>query len=107
MWGNVEMEFTQATGQYGVVVSLAGAFTFKDHHVFRTVLDTLKQAPGNQHVFDLSGVEFLDSAALGMMLIAEDEGRAAGWSLTLRKAPPAIARLIELASMDTLFTIEP
>jgi anti-anti-sigma factor len=101
------MEFTQATGQDGVVVALAGAFTFKDHHVFRAILDRLKDASGHRHVFDLSRLEFLDSAALGMIRIAEDEGRAAGWSLTLRKAPPAIARLMELASMDTLFTIEP
>ena len=100
------MDYTQQSAADGVVIALAGAFTFKDHHSFRAMLDILKAAAGRRHVLDLSRVEFMDSAALGMLLIAEDEARSAGWRLTLRKAPPAIARLIELSSMDALFTIE-
>ncbi|MEJ0049060.1 MAG: STAS domain-containing protein [Rhodospirillales bacterium] len=101
------MDFTQQTTSDGAVVSLAGAFTFKDHHSFRSLLDVLKIVPGRRLVLDLSRVEFLDSAALGMLLIAEDEAKIVGCTLILRKAPPSIARLIQLAAMDTLFTIEP
>jgi anti-anti-sigma factor len=100
------MEFTQERAADGLVMALRGSFTFKDHHSFRALLDALRGA-GSRHVLDLSGLEFVDSAALGMLLIADDEARAAGWALTLRRPPPRVARLIEVAAMDSIFTIEP
>lgn len=100
------MEFIHIPSSDGTVMALRGAFTFKDHHVFRDLLDQLKTGHGPRHILDLSGLDFLDSAALGMLLIAEDEARKSGRALTLRKPSAAIAVLLELASMDTLFTIE-
>ena len=100
------MHFTQETSDSGLVVALQGAFTFNDHHSFRSLLDALKASRGRHHVLDLSRLEFLDSAALGMLLIADDEAKGAGWTLTLRRPPAQIARLMELAAMETLFTIE-
>ena len=100
------MHFTQEAASGGTVLALNGAFTFKDHHSFRAVLDVLKSGTGARRVLDLSRLEFLDSAALGMLLVADDEAKRAGWSLTLRHPPTQIARLMELAAMDTLLTIE-
>ncbi len=100
------MTFTQRITASGAVMALQGAFTFKDHHSFRALLDNLKSVAGPDHVLDLSGVDFLDSAALGMLLVADDETRGRGCNLTLQKPSIQIARLLELASMDTLFRIE-
>ncbi len=100
------MEFVHQSTPEGIVVALQGAFTFKDHHTFRAVLDLLRDSGGRTHVLDLSAVGFLDSAALGMLLIAEEEAKGAGLKLTLRKPARQIAELIELAALDTLFTIE-
>ena len=101
------MQFTQEAATSGAVFSLQGSFTFKDHHSFRALLDLLKASSGRNHVLDLSRLEFLDSAALGMLLVADDEAKSAGWTLTLRRPSSQIARLMELASMETLFRIEP
>jgi anti-anti-sigma factor len=100
------MEFTQASGSDGLVINLHGAFTFKDHHSFRALLDVLKASGGHRNVLDLSGLEFVDSAALGMLLIADDEAHQAGCTLTLRRPPGRVARLMELSAMDTILTIE-
>ncbi len=100
------MTFTQEITAGGAIMALQGAFTFKDHHSFRALLDTLKTASGPNHILDLSGVDFLDSAALGMLLVADDETRSRGCNLTLQRPSSQIARLLELASMDTLFKIE-
>jgi anti-anti-sigma factor len=101
------MHFSHETTADGIVMALQGAFTFRDHHSFRALLDLLNASRGRHHVLDLSQLEFLDSAALGMLLIADDEARGAGWTMTLRRPSSQIARLMELASMDQLFTIEP
>jgi anti-anti-sigma factor len=100
------MEFSREVAEDGTVMLLRGAFTFKDHHSFRALLDQLKTSPSGRRVLDLSHLEFLDSAALGMLLIADDEAKSGGWALTLRRPTSEIAKLIELACMDSLFTIE-
>ena len=100
------MTFTQEITANGAVMALQGAFTFKDHHSFRALLDTLKTVTGRNHVLDLSGVDFLDSAALGMLLVADDESKGRGCKLVLQRPSNQIARLLELASMDTVFKIE-
>jgi anti-anti-sigma regulatory factor len=67
------MEFTQNPTPDGIVISIHGNFTFKDHYGFRAVLDALAASSGTRKTLDLSKVEFLDSAALGMLMIAEEE----------------------------------
>jgi anti-anti-sigma factor len=99
------MEFTQEKSAGGMVMSLRGSFTFKDYHSFRALLDALRNG-GQHHVLDLSGLEFVDSAALGMLLIADDEARGAGWTLILRHPAERLARLMETAAMDSIFKIE-
>ena len=100
------MEYTHVATPGGVVVALRGSFTFKDHHGFRAVLDLLAATSGSLKVLDLSRVEVLDSAALGMLMIAEEETARAHGTLTLRDPSAPIARLFELSAMDTLFKIE-
>lgn len=100
------MQFSQDKTPDGLKLMLSGSFTFKDHHSFRALLDLLKANGGRRHVLDLSQLEFLDSAALGMLLVAEDDLRSAGCAMALRRPPAQIARLLELAALDTLFTVE-
>jgi anti-anti-sigma factor len=100
------MEYTQDPTPGGIVIALRGSFTFKDHHGFRAVLDILAATSGSLKILDLSKIEFLDSAALGMLMIAEEETVRAHGVLTLRNPSAPIARLFELSSMDTLFKIE-
>ncbi len=100
------MEFTQQATPDGIIISLRGSFTFKDHHSFRAVLDALGASRGSTRLLDLSKVEFLDSAALGMLMIAEDETSRTHGKLILRNPSNQIARLFELSAMDTLFQIE-
>jgi anti-anti-sigma factor len=99
------MEFTQQPTPDGIVISMRGSFTFKDHHAFRAVLDALAAAGGSKRL-DLAGVDFLDSAALGMLMIAEDETSRGSGTLILRNPSAPISRLFELSAMDMLFKIE-
>ncbi len=100
------MEFTRTDLDGGILIHLRGSFTFKDHHGFRAVLDALNASKGQHRALDLSGVDFLDSAALGMLMIADDEATRAHGQLVLRNPSQQIARLFELSAMDTIFKIE-
>ena len=100
------MQFTKAETQGALVVSLTGSFTFKDHHNFRAVLDVMSASTIGHCVLDLSKVDFLDSAALGMLLIAEDETTRAHRTLKLRNPSSQITQLFKLSAMDSMFQIE-
>jgi anti-anti-sigma factor len=56
-------------------------------------------------VVDLSGVEYLDSSALGMLLVLRDHVQAANKSLTLSKPSAITSRTFDIAGFDRLFTI--
>jgi HptB-dependent secretion and biofilm anti anti-sigma factor len=100
------MDFTQHATPDGIVISLHGSFTFRDHYGFRAVLDALAATRGSRKMLDLSRVEFLDSAALGMLMIAKEETAGANGVLTLRNPSEPITRLFEVSAMDTQFEIE-
>ncbi len=100
------MNFLQEQKPDGLTLTLTGSFTFKDHHSFRALVDLLKASGGRRHVLDLSGLEFLDSAALGMLMVAEDDLSTSGSVMALRRPTPSIARLLELSALDTVFTID-
>ncbi|HKN21933.1 MAG TPA: STAS domain-containing protein [Terracidiphilus sp.] len=57
-------------------------------------------------VFDLSGVESVDSAGLGMLIYAYGSLKAKGGNLRLCGVAPRVQSLLELTNMNTLLTID-
>jgi anti-sigma B factor antagonist len=56
-------------------------------------------------VVDLSGVSFIDSTGLGVLVSAETQVREAGKSLRLVVTQPQIMKLLELTGLDEVFTV--
>jgi anti-anti-sigma factor len=87
-------------------VSFSGDLTFTDHMAFREIADRLAASPGKTLVIELSGLDFVDSAGLGMLLIARDEASKANRTLILRGAKGQVQRMFALTKFDKLFTVE-
>jgi anti-anti-sigma factor len=92
-----------------VVVTFSGRFTFAVHSLFRDVLTSQveQMAHGAKLTFDLGDVEFVDSAALGMLLLARDTALRQGGAIVLRGAKGQVQRMLEVAKFSMLFAIEP
>jgi anti-anti-sigma factor len=88
-------------------VAISGDFTFTDHASFLGVMNRLFDTPGEPVVIDLSELDFVDSAGLGMLLIARDAAAKAGRHLTLRAPKGQVKRMFAVTKFETLFTIEP
>jgi anti-anti-sigma factor len=88
-----------------VVFALSGRFTFSDKDVFQQVLDCIASGAARV-ILDLSALEFMDSAALSMFLIARDEVDLSRGSLTLKGPAGRVARLFELAGLSQLMAVE-
>lgn len=81
-------------------IRLAGDLTFAEHGKFRTVVANLARRTPERVVFDLSRVDYIDAAGLGLLLVARDtvDGRAA-----LKGARGQVGRMLALARFDDLF----
>jgi anti-anti-sigma factor len=87
-------------------VAIGGDLTFTDHVSFREVADRLAGSKDKTIVVDVAKLDFIDSAGLGMLLIAREEARKANRVLVLRGATGQVKRMFGLTKFETLFTVE-
>jgi anti-sigma B factor antagonist len=62
---------------------------------------------GERLVVDLSACTFLDSSALRVLIATITEARERGGSVSLVAPEPGIARVLEIASVDTMAAVHP
>lgn len=98
----MQLEFKDGDSQ----VALIGDLTFNDHGAFREMLKRLLQAKDRRMVLDLSRLNFVDSAGLGMLLIARDEAEKGKRSLLLARPQQQVDRMFAVTKFDKLFAIE-
>ena len=86
-------------------VTLSGKFTFNDHPVFRDLLDNISENEVQKVVLHMAGVEFVDSAALGMLLLALDETQKHQKQLVISGATGQVKKMFDMARFNALFTM--
>ncbi len=100
------MQATISKGGDNVEVRLSGRFDFNAHREFRAAYEPLMTDSGVRSVaIDMGGVEYLDSSALGMLLMLRDKAGAANKSLTLMNIRGAVKQVLEIANFGKLFKI--
>jgi|UniRef100_Q07SD2 anti-anti-sigma factor len=87
-------------------VALSGDLTFTDHVAFREIADRLARCSARTVTIEVSNLKFIDSAGLGMLLIAREEAVKSNRTLVLRGAQGQVNRMFELTKFATLFTVE-
>lgn len=88
------------------IVKLAGRFDFNDHRTFKVAYEPLLQQAGLKTLeIDLAGIEYLDSSALGMMMLMRERAQAAGKAVVLSKPGNTVAQILEIANFGKLFAI--
>jgi anti-anti-sigma factor len=100
------MQYTISSDDQGVSAVLTGRFTFQDHAVFRGLVTTIQSARGKRVSIDLGAVEFIDSAGLGMLLVANDACKKAGLEFIAQNPKGQVLRTLEVASMGSIFKIK-
>ncbi len=85
---------------------MSGRFEFAAHREFR---DAYTPALANDQVKDIqlhmSQIDYIDSAALGMLLIIREKSNLARKSISLSSPSAAVKQVLEIANFEKLFTI--
>ena len=86
------------------VIGLEGHFTFEAHRDFKEVTTNALAHEGVQSIeLDLAGVDYLDSAALGMLLLLNE--RAAGRKVSLSNCKGTVKTVLDIANFGKIFEI--
>jgi anti-anti-sigma factor len=79
---------------------------FDDHETFRKVVQEVNDSDKKKCVFNLQNLAAIDSAGLGMFVLAKEAADKNGWSLSLTKPHGNVKNLLKLAKFDKFLTVE-
>ncbi|MDH5545977.1 MAG: STAS domain-containing protein [Gammaproteobacteria bacterium] len=88
-------------GSVNIVVT--GRFDFNDHSNFRESYRNF--APSARYNIDMSGTEYMDSSALGMLLLLREHAGGDSASITISGCKPEIHKILSIANFQKLFEI--
>jgi len=87
-------------------VKLAGRFDFNTHREFRAAYEPLITDGAVRSVaIDFSGVDYLDSSALGMLLMLRDKLGGANKEVALTGVRGNVKQVLDIANFGKLFQI--
>ena len=102
------MSVVQQISNDGMVVQInvKGRFDYKLSQQFR---NAYRQIPDNDGVtfhVDLSHADYIDSSALGMMLLLREYAKCKGGSVIIDSPSAQIDKILKVASFEQLFLID-
>lgn len=87
-----------------IVIRIDGRFDYTSNRDFRTAYMNTP-GEGYSYLLDLSGTEYVDSSALGMLLVFRDHAGGDDAQIEIRVTDPQVRKILEIANFDKLFTL--
>lgn len=82
-----------------------GQFTFGDHGKFREMLAEFVDSGAESLQLYFDGVEYVDSAAIGMLLIAKEETDRQKKHFTVYHPRGQVEKVFRVSQLETLFPV--
>ncbi|MED5465273.1 MAG: STAS domain-containing protein [Myxococcota bacterium] len=88
-----------------LTIRISGRFDFSSHQDFRKAYESVAE-PGGGYVIDMSEAEYLDSSALGMLLLMREHAGGDQAQITISNCRPQIKNILKVANFAKLFKVE-
>ncbi len=85
---------------------LSDKLTSSDLSQFRELLSQIKKSSSKVIVLDLENLDWINSAGLGMLILAKELAEKEELELVLRSPKGHVKSLLELGRFEKIFTIE-
>jgi anti-sigma B factor antagonist len=103
---NVAVHLEPRDGQDVPVVAVRGELDLDSAPDLRSALiEAIDEHPGRQVVVDLEGVDFIDSAGLGVLVGGLERARTRDGDLVLVATGRSVVRVLELTGLTRLFEL--
>ncbi len=87
-----------------LTIAISGRFDFNAHQAFRDAYQRQDVAP-ERYVVDLQGATYLDSSALGMLLLLRDHAGGDEADVRLVNCNAGVRKILSVSNFEQLFVI--
>jgi anti-anti-sigma factor len=88
-------------------LSLQGRFDFHSHRDFRAAYEKALDEAGVKEIeINFAAVDYLDSSALGMLLLLREKAEAMGKTISLAGLRGTVKQVLEIANFGKLFLVK-
>jgi anti-anti-sigma factor len=87
-----------------LTILIQGRFDFGAHHEFRSAYERVNSTP-QRYVVDLQDTTYLDSSALGMLLLLRDHAGGDSAQISLLNCNPDVRKILAISNFQQLFKI--
>jgi len=85
-----------------LTIHIQGRFDFGAHQEFRNAYERVETTP-KRYVVDLKGATYLDSSALGMLLLLRDHAGGDHARISLVNCNPDVRKVLSISNFEQLF----
>lgn len=87
-----------------LVINIAGRFDFSAHQEFRDAYEALDDKP-QSYAIDMTNTTYLDSSALGMLLLLRDHAGGESASIRILNCNEDVKKILTISNFGRLFKI--
>ena len=92
-----------SSDEKSVTINIDGSFDYSCHGEFR---ESYRNSPaGTQYVINMSGANYMDSSALGMLLLLREHAGGDDARISITNCDGQIKKILEISNFDKLFSI--
>ena len=99
------MQYEMPTSEAGVQIHLMGQLTFDTHLEFREIIEGLVLSQTKNISLDISGLDGMDSAGLGLLLLMREKAEELGATFQLFGPRGQVKDLLTVSRFDVLIPI--
>lgn len=100
------MQIEIATADAKMQVRLTGNFDYTMRNQFMAQVDEAMAHASVQEIrIDMGGLDYIDSSALGMLLMLRDKAKKQNATVTLANAQGRIRQVLDTAQFERLFNV--
>ncbi|VAW88345.1 hypothetical protein MNBD_GAMMA17-1399 [hydrothermal vent metagenome] len=89
-----------------LTISINGRFDFNLYKDFRDAYENVLTKGNVKFIINLSQTEYMDSSALGMLLVLKERTGGENSSVVLKNCNKEIKNILSISNFDKIFTIE-
>ena len=94
------------TNDHKATLVITGRFDFSIHRDFRTNYEQILEQDGVRELaVDMKDIDYVDSSALGMLLLLREKFMARNIQVTLANPQSPVRQVLDIANFERLFTI--
>ncbi|WP_101759369.1 STAS domain-containing protein [Oceanicoccus sp. KOV_DT_Chl] len=88
-----------------LTITIEGRFDFSSHQEFRRAYEGLATKP-DSYVVDMNATAYLDSSALGMLLLLRDYAGGDSANISIANCNDDVKKILSISNFEQLFKIK-